>query len=121
MPKRARVRAKFKPDYKAFDRFATSDQMLEPLYQAAQDVRKIAAATSPRSAGPGPHYADEYKVDSRPSVLRIGRFRRRIVTVVNESRKAAPNEFDNKRSKGGHYLGKAGAAVGDYRGVMPGD
>jgi len=41
--------------------------------------------------------------------------------VVNESPKAAPNEFDNKRSKGGHYLAKAGAAVGEYRGVMPGD
>lgn len=121
MPKRTRVRAKFKPDYKAFDRFATSDQMLEPLYKAAHDIRAIAEGISPRSAGPGPHYADEYKVDTRPNNLRIGRFRRRIVTVVNESPKAAPNEFDNKRSKGGHYLGRAGAAVGDYRGVKPGD
>lgn len=121
MPKRTRVRAKFKPDYRAFDRFATSDQMLEPLYQAAHEIRAIAQATSPRSDGPGPHYADEYKVDSRPQNLTIGRFRRRIVTVVNESSKAAPNEFDNKRSKGGHYLGKAGAAIGDYRGVKPGD
>lgn len=121
MPKKTRVRAKFKPDYKAFDRFATSDQMLEPLYKAAHDIRKIAQANSPRSNGPGPHYADDYKVDSRPKTLRIKRFRRRIVTVVNENPKAAPNEFDNRRSKGGHYLAKAGAAVGDYRGVMPGD
>lgn len=121
MPKKTRVRAKYKPDYRGFDKFATSDQMLEPLYQAAHDIRKHAAAISPRSDGPGPHYADEYKVDSRPNVLRIGRFRRRIVTVVNESPKAAPNEFDNKRSKGGHYLARAGARVGDYRGVKPGD
>lgn len=121
MPKKTRVRAKFKPDYKAFDRFATSDQMLEPLYRAAHDIRKIATADSPRSDGPGPHYADQYKVDARPKTLRIKRFRRRIVTVVNESPKAAPNEFDNKRSKGGHHLAKAGARVGDYRGVMPGD
>jgi hypothetical protein len=121
MPKRTRVRARFKPDYRGFDKFATSDQMLRPLYQAAHDIRRIAKATSPRSNGPGPHYADEYKVDSRPQNLMIGRFRRRIVTVVNESPKAAPNEFDNKRSKGGHYLAKAGAAIGDYRGVMPGD
>ena len=115
------MRAKFKPDYREFDRFATSDQMLEPLYQAAHDVRLRAQATSPRSNGPGPHYADEYKVDSSAGNLTIGRFRRRIVVVVNESKKAAPNEFDNARSKGGHYLARAGAAVGEYRGVMPGD
>lgn len=121
MPKRTRVRAKFKPDYRAFDRFATSDQMLEPLYKAAHDIRAIASATSPRSDGPGPHYADEYKVDSRPQLLRIGRFRRRIVTVVNESDHAAALEFDNKRTKGGHHLGKAGAAIGDYRGIMEND
>lgn len=121
MPKRSRVRAKFKPDYKAFDRFATSDQMLEPLYKAAHDIRDKAENNSPRSDGPGPHYADQYKVDSRPQVLRIKRFRRRIVTVVNESDKAAALEFDNKHSKGGHYLAKAGAAIGSYRGVMPGD
>jgi hypothetical protein len=121
MPKKTRVRAKFKPDYRAFHRFATSDQMLRPLYEAAHDIRVIAAATSPRSDGAGPHYADEYKVDSRPNVLRIGRFSRRIVTVVNESPKAAPNEFDNKRSKGGHHLGKAGAQIGDYRGAMEDD
>jgi hypothetical protein len=121
MPKKTRVRAKFKPNYREFDRFATSDQMLKPLYEAAHDIRKIAAEISPRSAGPGPHYADEYKVDTRPNVLRIKRFRRRIVTVVNESPKAAPNEFDNRRSKGGHYLGKAGARIGDYRGLMEDD
>lgn len=121
MPKRTRVRAKFKPDYRGFHKFATSDQMLEPLYQAAHDIRLIAKATSPRSNGPGPHYADQYKVDTRPQNLVIGRFARRIVTIVNESPKAAPNEFDNKRSKGGHYLAKAGARIGDYRGVKPGD
>lgn len=118
---KTRVRAKFKPDYREFHRFATSDQMLEPLYVAAHAIRTIAAATSPRSNGPGPHYADEYKVDTSPHNLKIGRFSRRIVTIVNESPKAAPNEFDNRRSKGGHYLAKAGAAIGDYRGVMPGD
>ena len=121
MPKRSRVRARFKPDHKEFTRFATSDQMLKPLYEAAHDIRRIAAGISPRSDGPGPHYADEYKVDTRPNNLKIGAFSRRIVTVVNESPKAAPNEFDNKRSKGGHYLARAGAAIGDYRGVMPGD
>jgi len=121
MPNKTRVKAKFQPDYKEFDRFATSDQMLEPLYLAAHAVRGVAAAISPRSNGPGPHYADEYRVDSSAGNLRIGRFRRRIVVVVNESPKAAPNEFDNRRSKGGHYLARAGAFIGDYRGVMPND
>ena len=118
---RTRVKAKFKPDHRAFTEFATSDQMLEPLYKAAHDVRSVAQAISPRSNGPGPHYADEYKVDASAGNLRIGRFSRRIVVVLNESPKAAPNEFDNRRKKGGHYLAKAGAAVGEYRGVMPGD
>lgn len=118
---RTRVKAKYKPDYRGFKEFAESDQMLEPLYKAAHDVRIVAQTISPRSNGPGPHYADEYKVDAGAGTLRIGRFSRRIVTVVNESKKAAPNEFDNKHSKGGHYLAKAGAAVGEYRGVMPGD
>lgn len=117
----ARVKAKFKPDHKEFTRFATSDQMLEPLYQAAHEIRAIAQATSPRSDGPGPHYADEYKVDASAGNLRIGAFSRRIVTIVNENAHAAPNEFANKNSRGGHYLAKAGAVIGDYRGVMPGD
>ena len=48
MPNKTRVKAKFQPDYKEFDRFATSDQMLEPLYLAAHAVRGVAAAISPR-------------------------------------------------------------------------
>jgi hypothetical protein len=116
-----RVKAKFKPDHREFTRFATSDQMLEPVYKAAHDVREIAQATSPRSDGPGPHYADQYKVDASAGTLRIGTYKRVYVNVVNEDEAAAPNEFGNKRTRGGHYLGKAGAAIGDYRGVMEGD
>lgn len=119
--KGARVRAKYKPDYREFHRFATSDQMLEPLYLAAHVVRGVAQSIAPRSDGPGPHYADEFKVDTSPNNLKIGRFSRRIVVVVNENKAAAPNEFGNRHVKGQHPLGKAGAFVGDYRGVMPGD
>lgn len=119
--KRSRVRARFKPDHKEFTRFATSDQMLQPLYEAAHDVRAIAVATAPRSDEPGEHYADQFKVDSRPNTLIIGSYKRRIVTVVNEHEAAAPNEFGNRHMKGTHPLGRAGSVVGDYRGSMPDD
>lgn len=116
-----RVKAKFKPDHKAFTLFATSEQMLQPVYEAGHAVREIAQATAPRGDGPGPHYADQFKVDASAGTVRIGTYKRVIVTVVNEDPAAAPNEFGNKHMKGSHPLGKAGAAVGDYRGSMPDD
>jgi hypothetical protein len=115
---RSRVKATFKPDHKAFTRFATSDQMLEPLREAGHDVRRIAQATAAKDTGA---YAEGFKVDSGAGVLAIGRFRRRIVTVVNEDPAAAPNEFGNKKMKAQRTLGRAGAAVGEYRGELPGD
>ena len=54
-----RVTARFKPDHKEFDRFATSDQMLEPLYEAAHDVRKNAIALAAKKTGA---YAEGFKV-----------------------------------------------------------
>jgi hypothetical protein len=118
---KSRVRAKFKPDYRAFHRFATSDQMLKPVYEAGHDVREIASQLAPRSDGPGPHYADEFKVNASAGTVKIGRFSRIIVEVVNENKAAAPNEFGNKNNKAQHPLGRAGAMVGDYRGVMEDD
>lgn len=113
-----RVRAKFKPDYKAFAEFATSDQMLEPVHEAAHDVRKIATATAPKKTGA---LAAGFKVDAGPGILTIGRFVRVYVNVVNENPAAAPNEFGGKRNNANHTLGKAGAMVGDFRGSLPDD
>jgi hypothetical protein len=118
---RSRVRAKFKPDRRGFTEFATSDQMLEPLYEAAHDVRRIAQATAPRSSEAGTHYADQFKVDAAAGVIVIGTYRRRIVTVVNQDKAAAPNEFGNKHMKGTHPLATAGSMIGDYRGAKPND
>jgi hypothetical protein len=115
---RSRVRAKFKPDHKEFTRFATSDQMLKPLYEAGHDVRAIAEATATKVTG---SYAAGFKVDASAGVLLIGSFTRRIVTVVNEDPAAAPKEFGNRRTKADHTLAKAGAAVGEYRGEIPSD
>jgi hypothetical protein len=121
MAKGARVKARFVPNYREFDKFATSNQMLEPVYQAGHDVRQLASQIAPRSDGPGPHYADQFKVNASAGSIRIGRFRRVIVEVVNEDKAAAPNEFGNQHMSGSHPLGRAGAAIGDYRGVMEGD
>jgi hypothetical protein len=118
---KSRVKAKFKPDYRAFHRFATSEQMLQPVYEAGHDVREIAKTIAPRSDGPGPHYADEFKVDASAGTVKIGRFSRIIVTVVNENKAAAPLEFGNQHVKAQHPLGRAGSMVGEYRGSMPGD
>lgn len=115
---RSRVRAKFKPDHKGFTEFATSEQMLEPLYQAAHDVRRIAAESARKDTGA---YAAGFKVDAAAGVLRIGSFKRRIVAVVNEDPAAAPREFGNKHATADHTLAKAGAQVGEYRGEIPGD
>lgn len=115
---RSRVRAKFKPDHKEFTRFATSDQMLKPLYEAAHDVRAIAVASATKVTGA---YAAGFKVDASAGILRIGSFKRRIVAVVNENPAAAPKEFGNKQTKADHTLAKAGAQVGEYRGEIPSD
>lgn len=112
------VRAKFKPDYKAFAEFATSDQILEPVHQAAHDVRELAAADAPKQTGA---LAEGYKVDAGAGILKIGKFVRVIVNVVNENPAAAPNEFGGKRNNANHTLGKAGAMIGDFRGSLPDD
>jgi hypothetical protein len=119
--RRARVKARYVHDNKGFTEFARSDQMLKPLYEAAHDIRRIASQLAPRSDGPGPHYADQFKVDSSPQFVKIGTKSRRIVTVVNEDPAAAPNEFGGKRNEAQHPLGRAGAAIGDYRGAMDND
>ena len=113
-----RVRARFKPDHKEFTRFACSPQMLEPLYQAAHDVRKIAQAEAAKQTG---SYAKGFKVDASAGTVTIGAYKRVITVVVNEDPAAAPQEFGGYHNKAQHTLGRAGAAVGDFRGSMPDD
>jgi hypothetical protein len=118
---RTKVRARYVHDREGFTEFACSDQMAKPLIEAGHDVRRIAEATAPRSKGDGDHYADHFKVDEEAGVIKIGKFLRRIVTVVNEHPAAAPNEFGGYRNKALHPLGRAGALVGDFRGKLPDD
>jgi len=84
-------------------------------------VREIAQVTAPRSDTEGPHYADQFKVDASAGNLRIGRFRRRIVTVVNEHPNAVRVEFGNVHVPAQHILADAGSKIGEFRGVKPGD
>jgi hypothetical protein len=115
---RSRVTARFKPDHAEFTRFATSDQMLKPLIEAANDVRALAAADARKDTG---SYARGFKVNSSAGTLVIGRYKRAITAVVNEDPAAAPNEFGGRRNKAEHTLGKAGAKIGDFRGSLGDD
>ena len=114
----ARVKATFKPDRKGFTEFACSPQMLEPLYEAAHDVRRIAMVNAPKKTGA---YAQGFKVDASAGTVTIGSYKRVITVVVNQDPAAAPVEFGGYRNKAQHILGRAGAAVGDFRGSLPDD
>jgi hypothetical protein len=115
---RSRVKATFKPDHQAFTRFATSEQIMKPLREAAHDIQQNAQTLATKRTG---NYASGFKVDFSKSIVLIGAYPRAVAVVRNDDPAAAPNEFGNRHNKAKHTLARAGAMVGDFRGVISDD
>jgi len=97
-----------------------SDQSADPAIKAAKEIARIAQATAPRSSGPGPHMADQYEVNevlvTAPTVP--AKNPRKGAEVTNSAPGAVQTEFGGKRNVKHRQLLKAGAAVGEARGVV---
>lgn len=104
--------------YPGMRAFLLSDQAREPAIAAGRDIAALAKTTSPRSSGPGPHMADQFKVNEKSAPVKIGGNPRVGVEVYNEDRAAAPNEFGGKYNKRHRMLGRAGAKIGEWRGEV---
>lgn len=108
-------RVVFVPDHKEFGEFMLSDQIRDPTAEAARDVVDIASGLAPRSNRPGPHMADQFKVNREAGVIKVSGNVRVKVEVYNEDPAAAPNEFGNGRTRRHRMLGRAGAEVGEFK------
>lgn len=114
------MRRGFKPDHKSFGEFLVSDQARDPAVKAAGDIAELAAKASPRSKATHkdgtPHMADDFHVNSETAPVVVGGNPRVGAEVFNPNRAAAPNEFGGPKNRRHRMLGKAGAAIGEFRG-----
>lgn len=99
--------------------FLRSEQMRDVTVEAAQDIAKLAGEYAPRrKAGvvpDGTAMADRFRVNREAGLLKVSGNLRVKVEVYNEAASAAPNEFGNKRNKRHRMLGRAGAAIGEFK------
>ena len=115
------TRVGYKPNHISFGRFILSEQARRPVIQAAYAIAALAAATTKRSAGEGPHLADGYKVNTKSAPVIAGDATPRVgAEVYNETTKegetesyAAAHEFGRGPGdrKSPRPLGRAGAAI----------
>jgi hypothetical protein len=91
------VHAWFDMDYPGIAHYAvTSNQLGDALQDLAESGKEFAEQISPRSSGPGPHYADSWRVT--PYIeTRVGDppFPRGAYTLANISSHAEVVEFGN--------------------------
>lgn len=106
----------FKPDHKTFGEFILSEQARKPAVEASNDIADHARDLAPRGEGPGPHYADAFRVVPSGSYTAQNGNRRSIALVTNDNDAAAANEFGNvgpggmgPRTRGSRVLRRAGA------------
>ncbi len=116
----AETRRGYHPDNASFGRFMMSPLVFRWALEGAYAVQAIAARTTNRGRGPGPHLADSYIVTPIPDGVVLGRERNRrgAAQVENHLGHAAAHEFGNSQGRGYRVLGTAGAAVGEFRGKL---
>lgn len=104
--------------YPGMKAFLLSDQAREPAVHAARDIAALARTTAPRSKQSGTHMADQFKVNARSAPLNIAGNPRVGAEVYNEDPAAAPNEFGGPNNTRHRMLGKAGGAIGQWKGEV---
>jgi hypothetical protein len=107
----------FRPDHKSFGEFILSEGMRDVVAAVcSQEIVPLAIKFTPRGKGPGPHMQDSYSVKREGGTMKVDRALRVMVLVENDVDHAAAVEFGNRITKRYRPLGKAGAAVGDFKG-----
>jgi hypothetical protein len=108
------VKARYKPNHAGMRRFLNSKQAQDPVVAVAEAIAEVAKANSVRSNRPGPHMADQFKVERVK--LPVSGELRGAARVTNSDPAAVPNEFGGKKNKAHRMLGRAGAQFGDAKG-----
>ncbi len=91
-----------------------SKQIRQVVGVAARNVAAHAARLTDRSDGPGPHLADNYKIDYDAGLVKVSGNLRVNVEVYNDLPHAGIEEFGNETRAGKRMLGRAGSIVGEY-------
>lgn len=121
IPPKTRGRRKvwYKPNHKSFGAFILSDQARDVTEEVAQDIAAMAKELSPTSTRGGDQEGrrmkDQFKVRRQSGNLKVSGNLRVLVTITNDARSAAPNEFGTSKNRAHRMLGRAGAAFGDFK------
>jgi hypothetical protein len=110
--------AVYRPDHKSFGEFLLSQGLRDTVAKvAAEEILPLAIKNTPRSRGytGKPHMQDQYRVVVQGGTMKVDRALRVVVKVVNDSEHSAAVEFGNRLTKRHRPLGRAGAAVGDFK------
>jgi hypothetical protein len=107
--------SRYKPNHKSFARFMVSEQVREPVRKVAHLIEADAKADTPVRTG---ELASSYEVND--ITVPINGDAHGAAEVRNTDRKAAANEFGNKRMPGRRMLGKAASKYGDQIGKREG-
>jgi hypothetical protein len=111
--------AKYVPNNRSFGAFIKSDQVRDPTAEVAEDIALLAKEYSPQSKRGGEQEGrrmrDKFKVVKNAGFMKVAGNIRVMVTIENDARSAAPNEFGTRKNKRYRMLGRAGAAFGDFK------
>lgn len=112
------TRRGYHPDNESFGAFLMSPLVFRWALEGAYEVQSIAARTTNRSNDPDArHMADEYVVNPIPSGVTVGGNARGAAQVENHSDHAVAHEFGTTKQRGYRDLARAGARVGEFRGL----
>lgn len=114
-------RAVYRPNHKSFGAFMKSEQMRDVTADVAEDIVIAVSAIAPRSKGPGPHMADQYKVQREAGRVKVGGNVRVRVKIVNPDKAAALTEFGTSKMKASRQLRRAASEFGDFHNPPPED
>lgn len=113
--KRGSGRVWYKMNNRSFGAFMRSDQMRDVTVDVAEDIVPYAVALTPRSDGPGPHVADDFKVKREAGLIRVAGNIRVRVDIENNNDAAAVNEFGGPNNRRVRMLARAASEFGDFK------
>lgn len=116
-------RTRYVPNHASFGLFILSDQVRDPTEEVAKDIAALAAVnTRPRSAtepdrkrGLHDRVRAGFKVKRNAGVMKVSGNLRVMVEVVNNVDGSALVEFGARGLPRQRMLGRAGAALGDFK------
>lgn len=105
----------YSPDHKEFGQFIRSDQMRDVTAEVAEDMAARMRAEAPRSRGPGPHMADQFKVKKAAGFGKVSGNVRVKVEIFNSDIAAAANEYGLRNTPRRRTMARVAGKFGDFK------